>query len=310
MAAARFLIQHAKPSQDTLHGHWIGVLAAVLAGCGDVTGSSVPLSRQHASLEPGVYRYALPPDFLVDSVVSIQGAKVPDGCQFLAPADHIPARIPGRAPVRTEISGRVVEVDSRTCLAKVVKSRVVSTDSRRPRLADSALTREETDAPGSTALGRPAASTTTGRASYCPTYGDPGYAWQKTVVEDPAYINVNWDLNEVQWAFNWICVPSATSYHSTGWLTSTGWTQTGRGWNPWDVPPERTYLTATTWSSYYNSTFIACSASSSWAATTHFPNSVRVYADGSVDYPGFFVTIQGSGSHYLLTWTYFRGSIV
>lgn len=130
------------------------------------------------------------------------------------------------------------------------------------------------------------------------------------MVEDPFYIDVNWDLNEVSWAFNWICVPCATSYHSTYWLGGTGWQQTGRGFYAWEIPPNRTYATAGTWSTYFNSTFIVCSITNSWAATAHDPNRVGVYADGSVEYPSFLVSIWGSGCHFLLSWTYYRGGVV
>lgn len=278
-----------------------------------------------------VRRYPPPSGFRADEYDVLTGSLEKNGSCRVSSTYTSGGRKPGQERVRVSIVQRILEFNPATCTT-VVASQVdtlrgaaarippipknstvqpgltveVSVDGKNPSSASANFTR-----PGSLmrsqSLGAASAFPSVSSQA-CSGFGDPGYASQETVVEDPAYIDVNNDLNEVYFLFNGFCIASgAQAIRATRWLVATGWEQLLRGWYPWDWDlPDQRWLYVTTFSSYRNKDFPPCF--NQYAYTNHDRNEVRLFGSGQVQFDAT-VLIWGAPCHLLLTWRTWRNFV-
>jgi hypothetical protein len=305
--------------QRTKSGAFLIAILALLA-CADATAPN----KRAAVIEwedgkpslvgDGVHTFEIPPGFSEDDRLVLQGTKRPDGaCVYrstfetrigsarsgkLRRVDEVPKQLDPETCTFTA-SRQYSLIDS---LASVLDRRKSAASSGTRSTEDGGVELQEsigldrtppsriTNSPGSRPL----------LLESCPPWGDPGYASQKTIVRDLAWIPVNYDHNENWFVYNWYCIRDPSMTHTMYWLTGTGWALIAWATPPVYLAPDGAWMETNPWSQYLNTAFPGCGGGGG-AAANHQINQLRLFPDGYAIMTAE-VFIGGAGCSLLLTW--------
>lgn len=290
----------------------VGVL--VVAACTDAVAPPAVRQAPHPAVASAARERPLPLGFREDERATLAGTKTANqGCQIRSEY-FTPPKIKGAPRRHFEVDERLVQYDPVNCTAVVARmiSEVATLEPAPgrllPTIKDRTVAREIADVrlDADQSMGNGPSNSEAAVQVCNESSGEPGYAYQETVVEDPIYIDVNNDQNEVWYVYNWQCIHSARAEHTMRWFVASFsvWARMWWGWYPWWWGPNQDQLNVTTFSSYRNNTFPACLGN--YVYTDHNPNEIRMFADGALRWDAR-VSISGDPfCAWLLTWRTWR----